>query len=155
MSLLCPLIISFLALPKKSKKENVLRCPVIIGIVGIIFLIGILILSYFIVEEDYSILFALVPLMGISIVAILYPITWRVVVKEDCVVYRNLLGIKREYLYSDITKIVIREKGVVKLWRIYMGKKRVAVDETLINLEYFITKLKKEKVFKNAQIIRK
>jgi hypothetical protein len=155
VSLLCPLIISFLAVPRKSKKENILRCPVIIGIFGIVFLIGILILCYFIVEEDYSILFGLVPLMGISILAILYPITWRIVVKEECFVYRNLLGIKRKYLYSDITKIVIRERGIVKLWRIYMGKKQVTVEEMLINSEYFIKKLRSEKVFKNAQIIRK
>ena len=68
--------------------------------------------------------------------------------------YRNILLITKKFTYSNIKKIVIYNNAY-SVYHIYVGRIKIVISSMVINSEYFINKLKKEKVFKNAQIIRK
>ena len=89
-----------------------------------------------------------------SIGVIFYTSCWKIVVEDNEFSYRNILLITKKFTYSNIKKIVIYNNAY-SVYHIYVGRIKIVISSMVINSEYFINKLKKEKVFKNAQIIRK
>ena len=62
-----------------------------------------------------------------------------------------LIG-KKKHSYEEITKVVIYDKY---RYNIYLSHKKIAIDRLVVNSELFLKMLKKKKVLKNAEVIRK
>ena len=76
-------------------------------------------------EENavWAIGYFLVSLLGFWL--ILYALNWRIEIKEESFIFRNMFRKKREIKYSEITKLKRLKIGG---YRIYIGKKSIAVD---------------------------
>jgi hypothetical protein len=113
-----------------DKDLKILRPPLLIFWIGLIEFLGcaITILIIFFVsfnEENavWAIGYFLVSLLGFWL--ILYALNWRIEIKEESFIFRNMFRKKREIKYSEITKLKRLKIGG---YRIYIGKKSIAVD---------------------------
>ena len=141
-----------MAVPRKSKKENELRYSFIWSIISIIPLICISVVLFFV--DDYMFLIGCSPICLMSIGTIFYTSFWKIVIEEEYFSYRRIFLVTKKYRYSDIKKVKIYNNAY-SVYHIYVGREKIIISNYIINSEYFIKKLRSEKVFKNAQIIRK
>ena len=113
-----------------DKNLKILRPPLLIFLIGLIEYIicnvVILVILFAAFNEEnlaFAIGFFIFSFLGLWIM--LYGLNWKIEIKEESFIYRNMFGKKREFKYSEITKLKhIRIGG----YRIYFGKKSIAVD---------------------------
>lgn len=131
--------------PKKSNQcyysSTVLS--ILFGGIFLIFLGG----SYVVYTKEYGLLLALA-IIGLPL--LLFTIrcaSLRISFHDDFWMFN-----RKKYLYSDITKIVLKKNGN---YSIFVGRKKIAIDPIWVNYDIFTKMLKKQKVFKSAEVIRK
>lgn len=120
----------YLRTKKYDKNLEILRPPILIFLIGLFEFIGcvITILIIFFAafnEENFAcaIGFFLFSIPGFWLM--LYALNWKIEIKEESFIFRNMFGKKREIKYSEITKLKRLKIGG---YRIYIGKKSIAVD---------------------------
>lgn len=113
-----------------DKNLKVLRPPFLIFWIGLFEFIGcvitILIILFVVFNEEtaaLSIGFLLASLIGFWL--ILYSVNWKIEIRDESFIFRNMFGKRREIKYSAITKLRRLKIGG---YRIYTGKKSIAVD---------------------------
>ena len=72
---------------------------------------------------------------------------WRITFCDDYWMFK-----KKKYSYEDITKIVFEKD---ERYTLFVGKKKFVISSLLVNEKAFTKMLKKKKVLKNAEVIRK
>ena len=113
-----------------DKNLKVLRPPILIffiGLIGFAVCITIALVALFVNFNKENLACAIV-LFAVSFLYVwlmLYALNWKIEIGEECFVYRNVFGIKREIRYSEITKL---KRIKIGGYRIYIGKKSIAVD---------------------------
>ena len=131
---------------KKSLSE--LRPPFLIFWIGltefsmcVIAVILIFLLSFNETNLVIAIGFFLFSFLGFWLM--LYALNWKIVIKEESFIFRNMFGKKREIMYSEITKLKRLKIGG---YRIYTGKKSIAVDYFIKGADNLWDKLKVLKI---------
>ena len=142
--LIIPIIVSgvlaFLRQPKKAEKGKVYlpKFFVILGLItSTIFLIPTLITAFSDVPIWVPILFFAFSLLGASLIIAF--LNCRVWYNEDGFVAKNFFGIKRKFTYDQVTAI----KENMHEDYIYIGKRRVMIDEFSVGGIDFIAYLRK------------
>lgn len=82
------------------------------------------------------------------------------VFEDEEFVYTNLLGIKRRFKYSEITKIIRyrgKHSGLIALYGIYIGKREISIDYMASNFSEFERTIKRytKKAGNRIEIIEK
>lgn len=128
----------------EDKDIKILRPPKFIfwlgigGIVGIYTIIIIIFTVAFTPENvAYSIGFFLISILFFWF--ILYSLNWKVELKENTFIFQNSFRLSKEYSYKDITKVKRIEIGG---FRVYVGKKSIAVDFYIKGANNFLEKIK-------------
>lgn len=120
---------------EKSKSGAVILSKILL-ILGIILTITILMpgIVLFIKYGSISALigFSLFALLPLSMVIGYF--NCRIYYNEDGFVYKNFIGIKKEYAYTDITAIRTERHGKI----IYIGEKHISIDEFAVGCTDFI-----------------
>lgn len=113
-----------------DKNLKVLKPPFSIfwiGLVGFIGCVVTILIIFFVafneVNAALSIGFLLMSFLGVWLM--LYAINWKIEIKEESFIYRNMFGKKREIKFIEITKL---KRIKIGGYRIYIGKKSIAVD---------------------------
>lgn len=90
-------------------------------------------------EENvvWAIGFSLMSLLGFWLM--LYALNWKIEIKEESFAFRNMFGKKREIKYTEITKL---KRIKIGGYRIYIGKKSIAVDFFIQGADNLWDKLK-------------
>ena len=154
--ILVPLILRFIGFKTQSSNSSspyTFKYP---KFLAIFFLIGTIIimavdvwlcLSYN--DEDWKIFVALFPFYALFAIALawqfLKALNYQLVLEEDYIVYRNILGIVKRIKYEDISKIKTfndKSNNPIK-YGIYIGKKRVELDSFAMNFNDFPKVMKK------------
>jgi hypothetical protein len=114
---------------QRSKNDKIKPARGIIWI-GLIGIITCLILGYAMYTEES--LLIVVPgvssLLGIYLV--LYSCNWEMTLKEDSFIYKNFLGVKKEYRYADVVAVKEVEQNAVK---IVLPNKKIMIDPFIKN----------------------
>ena len=123
----------------EDKNIKILRPPKFIfwlGIGGIVGLYSIIIIIFTIafVPENvaYAVVFFLISFLFFWFV--LYSLNWKVELKENTFIFQNSFRLTKENLYKDITKVKRIKMGG---FRVYVGKKSIAVDFYIKGLNNF------------------
>ena len=144
---------------KSNESSNTFRYPKsfwIIGFIGIV-IPGIAMSLPFLTNRYESrylflILSPLIVVLG-SIYLMLMSLSWKFEFREEYFFYRNFLGFKKQYKYSEITRILVcykkREQFPEKC-KVYVGKKVITVDNFAMRGHDFLKEIKKHI---NADII--
>lgn len=113
-----------------QKDLKILRPPFLIFWIGLIGFLGCIItilVALFTNFNEYNCIFSvgffMVSLVGLWLM--LYALNWKIEIKEDSFIFRNMFGKKREIKYTQITKL---KRIKIGGYRIYIGKKSIAVD---------------------------
>lgn len=127
-----------------DKNLKTLRPPLLIFWIGLIGFMGCIITSLIIFfvafnEENvvWAIGFSLMSLLGFWLM--LYALNWKIEIKEESFAFRNMFGKKREIKYTEITKL---KRIKIGGYRIYIGKKSIAVDFFIQGADNLWDKLK-------------
>ena len=143
--LLIPVIVggllAVLRQPKKAKKGKV-YLPAALAVIGIVGSTGFLIPALITAFTDDSPWFSLA-LLAFSLVGaflIVSYINCRVSYDKDGFVAKNFWGIKRKYTYDQVTGI---QEGMREDY-LYVGKRRIMIDELAIGGAAFIGFVKKQ-----------
>ena len=127
-----------------DKNLKVLKPPFLIfwiGFVGFLGCIIMIIIIFFAAfnEENlvWAIGFFLFSFLGLWLM--LYALNWKIVIKDESFIFRNMFGKKREIKYSNITKL---KRIKIGGYRIYVGKKSIAVDYFIKGADNLWDKLK-------------
>ena len=123
---------------------KVLKPPILIFFIGLfgflICAVTILVILFVALNEEnlaLSIGFFLFSFLGLWLM--LYALNWKIVIKEDTFIFRNMFGKKREIKYNEITKL---KRIKIGGFRIYIGKKSIAVDYYIKGADNLWDKLK-------------
>lgn len=84
--------------------------------------------------------------------AFLKTLRFQLTLEDDHILYRNIFGSVKTYKYEDITKLnVYHDKSNTPVrYKIYIGKRKIEVDNFMINFHNFPKLMKKRlKKFKN------
>ena len=155
-SLFVPLILEFIVLKISSSKCSSLyafRYPkylLVIFVAGLITIIALFIWAYL---SDYEpklelgiFLFSFYSVFVFAIILqILKVLNFQVELEEEFISYRNLFGIVRRIKYEEITTIKIfkdKSNNPIK-YRIYTCKKKVSIDNYMLNFHDFKKIMKK------------
>lgn len=113
-----------------QKDLKILRPPFLIFWIGLIDFLGCVITIFVALFTDlnednsaFAIGFFIASLLGLWLM--LYALNWKIEIKEDSFIFRNMFGKKREIKYTQITKL---KRIKIGGYRIYVGKKSIAVD---------------------------
>lgn len=129
-------------------KRNVLYYPQFIFWLALIgTLVFVVVLVNLIVQEQYEPLVGMVIPFGFAAILFWLYFGVRVTFTEECWFLRS-----KRFEYTDIRKIVFLKSGG---FRIFFKKKRLDVELHMVNYDAFLKMLKKKKVLKNAEVIRK
>lgn len=82
----------------------------------------------------------------LGIILILYRVCWRLVLDEEVLIFRNLLGITKIYKYTEITRIriiYIRNAKTPEKYLININKVKIVVDYLQFNFNNFERLIKK------------
>ena len=134
-------ILGFMRQPQKAEKGKVYlhKLLAILGTIGsAIFLIPAIITAFLDEPLWVPIIFLALASLGASL--IIGFINCRISYDEDGFVAKNFLGIKRKFKYYQVTAI----KENLRESYIYMGERRVMVDELAIGGDEFIKLVKKK-----------
>ena len=131
-----------------SRKSNQLYYPIKYLLIYAVVLLGIIAGTiYSVCEKDFALLLPLV-IVGLPLLALFVNYsTWRIAFFDDYWMFR-----RKRYSYDDITKIVYLH-GVLVF--VFVGEKRITIESFVVNTNSFVQILKKKRVFKNAEVIRK
>lgn len=129
--------IYYLCTKPHDKNLKILRPPILlfwIGLVGFIGCVITILILFFVAFREELLSFPIAPIL-ISIFPFLfailglwlmmYALNWKIVIKEDSFIFQNMFLKKKDIKYSDITKLKRLKIGG---YRIYIGKKSIAVD---------------------------
>ncbi len=126
----------------KKPKKRIVHLSEFLLIIGIIGTLPFLILSVILLFSDelrvFSIVFFIFSLLGGSM--IIGFINCRIYYDDDGFTHKNFFGIKRKYTYDRVT--AIKENLHEKI--LYVGKRRVMIDEFAVGGREFITLVKKK-----------
>ena len=127
-----------------DKNLNMLKPPLLVFWIGLLVFLACVVTIFVIFfaafnEENlvWAIGFFLFSFLGFWLM--LYALNWKIVVKDESFIYRNIFGKKREIKYSDITKL---KRVKIGGYRIYVGKKSIAVDYFIKGADNLWEKLK-------------
>lgn len=127
-----------------EKSSSSLRPPKIIfwiGVADISFLI-IMDVVLLLTERWEELLASIIPIVcfvPLGIWLMLYSLNWQIVLNDDSFIYRNMLGKKKTYKYNDITAL---KRIKIGGYRMYFGKKSIAVDYFVSDQEVLWDKIK-------------
>ena len=120
----------YLRTKKYDKNLKILKPPLLIffiGLVGFTLCNVIILITLFVAFNEENLAFAIggfiFSFLGLWVM--LYGLNWKIEIKEESLIYRNMFGRKREFKYNDITKL---KRIKIGGYRIYFGKKSIAVD---------------------------
>lgn len=126
----------------KDLKE--LKPPFLIFWIGLVVFLACIVTIFVIFfaafnEENlvWAIGFFLSSFLGLWLM--LYVLNWKIVIKDESFIFRNMFGRQREIEYSDITKL---KRIKIGGYRIYVGKKSIAVDYFIKGADNLWDKLK-------------
>lgn len=113
-----------------EKNLKILRPPLLIFWIGLVDFLGciIVIIVIFLIafnEENaaWAIGYLFMSVLGFWLM--LYALNWKIEIKEESFIFQNMFGRKREIKYREITKL---KRIKIGGYRIYVGKKSIAVD---------------------------
>ncbi|MGN0815045.1 MAG: DUF6560 family protein [Candidatus Coproplasma sp.] len=131
-----------------DKNLKVLKPPFLIFWIGFVDFLGciitIIVIFFAAFNEEnlvWAIGFFLFSFLGLWLM--LYALNWKIVIKDESFVFRNMFGKKREIKYSDITEL---KRIKIGGYRIYVGKKSIAVDYFIKGADNLWDKLKVLKI---------
>jgi len=126
---------------KVKAKPNEIKPPKICIYSGILFIIGIVVIIYFCLQnkDDIVYIIFLVPLFLVGFWLMFHGIFWRIELKEDTFIYRNRIGRKKEYRYEEVTAYKEIKYGTIRMY--INNKKRITVDYWNSNLDDLNKKL--------------
>lgn len=109
---------------------KVLKVPKLIFWIGFIemticYIAIIIIFVFAFNEENAACSIGLFIFSFLGLWLILYSLNWKIEIKEEYFIFHNMLGRKREIKYNEITKL---KRIKIGGYRIYIGKKSIAVD---------------------------
>ena len=126
------------------KNLQVLKPPFLIFWIGLIDFLGcvitILVILFANLNEDnaaFAIGFFMFAVLGVWLM--LYALNWKIEIREESFIFRNMFGKKREIKYSEITKL---KRIKIGGYRIYIGRKSIAVDYFIKGADNLWDKLK-------------
>ena len=140
--------------PKDTQTPNTMKYPkamAFIGAFGVLFI---------------AMAFALVAIQGFpqNLLFIFFPVlpafllwigcvglfvnsmNWELTVSEEGLIYKNLFGRKREYRYSDITRIEAyyhKRTGMLFKYKIYVSGKKITLEFMVENFSTFEQRIKR------------
>ena len=123
---------------------NILKPPKIIFLIGLI----VIILCYGIIAYIYifdfnevtcacSVVVFLISFLGVYL--ILYGLNWRITMRENDFVFRNVFRREKTYSYGEITGF---RRIKIGGFRIFIGKKSIAIDSYIRGQSEFLDKIK-------------
>lgn len=138
---ICALEAVFIRQGRRMPKRSCVRLSVAYPIVGVVFGAMFLYLMNMAVHEQDSnpwvaMGFLVFVLMGISL--ILAWINYRIWYDSSGFIIRNVLGVRRDYTYSDITGL----REYPKEARLYFGKRHITLDTTDAPQKMFLERVK-------------
>ena len=147
-NIVAALLVPLLYNQNNSKKANQIyyssmMISVLLGTTLLMFL-GV---AYGVWRREYVLIPTLAIVGGLLLGVTIRCASWRIVFLEDSWVFK-----RKKYLYSDITRIVVKRNGN---YSIFVKNKKITIDPAVVNYDAFTKMLKKQKVFKNAEIIQK
>lgn len=134
-------ILGYLKQPKQAEngKVHFPKFFIILGMITFVaFLIPTVITAFLDIPLLVPVIFLLFSLLGMSLIVAF--INCRISYDQNGFVHKSFFGIKRQFTYDQVT--AIKENAHEKY--IYVGKKRLMVDELLIGGNDFIKFVKKE-----------
>lgn len=138
---ICALEAVFIRQGRRMPKRSCVRLSVAYPIVGVVFGAMFLYLMNMAVHEQDSnpwvaMGFLVFVLMGVSL--ILAWINYRIWYDSSGFIIRNVLGVRRDYTYSDITGL----REYPKEARLYFGKRHITLDTTDAPQKMFLERVK-------------
>ena len=118
-----------------DKSYNTVRLPkfnVIIGIIGLIFFVGSMIISY-IMEAALWITLCILFFVLLNIIIIVMSHNWRITYDDQFFSVRNYFGVSKNYSYNQITSI---QSGLDTT--IIVGEKKITIDQIAIGAGEFL-----------------
>ncbi len=76
----------------------------------------------------------------------LHSMNWKLIIDEEKLIYRNFLGIVREYSYTEITRICVyyhKRTGALEKYKVFLGKRKITVEYIVKNFNRFEYLIKK------------
>ncbi len=145
-----PVVVLF-AGESTTTSECVVKYRPFVGVIGAMGLLTICIaITAILLTEGFShIIFLLLPIMIGCLYLLLASIFWRIYFQDSGFIFKNRFGMKRRYDYSEITKIIDRDK---EKYSIYLGKKKITVEYMTVNSELFLKKILRENAKKNLNM---
>lgn len=138
-------ILAYLRRPKKGKDGVVSLSNLlfVVGIVGILFFLGMIIAMAITLEREEALVAAAV-LGAFSLVGVVLIVAWlncKIFYDEDGFTVKSFWGTKKRYCYQDVTGIKGLEEvnnGLPRDICLYVGKKKVKIDGASVGREAFI-----------------
>lgn len=146
-----PIILSLVAYPRKTKELNIFCYPISIIVIGVIAFLTLLFGTVMMwVQNPHNWVTILltcssVPLYLGFMYLIISSICFRVELYDTFLVYRNNIGIRRRFDYSDITKIQVcyKKNGKdVEQYKIFIGGKLIKINYLMLNFKDFLKHIK-------------
>ena len=147
-------IFHYLRMKAAEKSDiNILKVPKLIfwiGLCGLLICYIIIVILFTVAFDEVSAACSFVPFLMsfLYLWLILYSLNWRVEFNENSLTFRNMFRKKREIQYSEITKL---KRIKIGGYRIYFGKKSIAVDFYIKGADNLWDILKVLKIKSNKQ----
>lgn len=127
-----------------DKNLNVLKPPLLVFWIGLLVFLACVVTIFVIFfaafnEENlvWAIGFFFFSFLGLWLM--LYALNWQIVIKDESFIFQNTFRKKKEIRYSDITSL---KRVKIGGYRIYVGKKFIAVDYFIKGADNLWDKLK-------------
>lgn len=129
---------------EEKHHDNILKVPKLVLAIGLVeaiacYVVIVCIYVFAFNEENvaWSIGYFLMSCLGVWIV--LYALNWRITMQEDSFTFKNMFGKKTTYKYQEITAVKHIKIGG---YRVYIGKKSIAVDFYILGRQLLWDKIK-------------